>query len=83
MALVVPIRRDGLTQAPSPMQATAPPSDQYLLMAAALMHRDGRLIKPEPKIPDTVSPVKSKDKTPDPELYFPSNGRQDKPSVMT
>ena len=45
MALVVPMRRDGQKPAPSPMAATQPPPDEYLLMAAALMHRDGRLLK--------------------------------------
>jgi hypothetical protein len=39
------MRRDGQKPAPSPMAATQPPPDEYLLMAAALMHRDGRLLK--------------------------------------
>ena len=45
MALVVPIRKDGQATEPSPMAAKAPPDPSYLLMAAALMHREGRLVK--------------------------------------
>ncbi len=49
MALVVPIRQDLVAQRQSaqngPMNAQAPPDENFLLMSAALMHRDGRLIK--------------------------------------
>lgn len=45
MALVVPIRPDQPATPHGPMSATAPPDENFLLMSAALMHRDGRLIK--------------------------------------
>lgn len=45
MALVVPIRKDVPTQPQGPMSTTQPPDPNFLLMAAALMHKDGRLIK--------------------------------------
>lgn len=45
MAIVVPIRNDRPAAPSGPMQAAAPPDPNFLLMAAALMHKDGRLIK--------------------------------------
>jgi hypothetical protein len=45
MALVVPIRKDVPAAPQGPMSTTQPPDPNFLLMAAALMHRDGRLIK--------------------------------------
>lgn len=49
---IVPIRSGGQSPAPQPQ---APP-DVYLMMAAAQMHKEGRLVKPstEPDIPSTV-----------------------------
>jgi len=45
MPIVVPIRPE--TQAQMP-QSIRPPDPNYLLMAAAAMHREGRLVKKEP-----------------------------------
>lgn len=62
-----------------------PPLDpHYLLMAAAQMHSEGRLIKPgsEPTIPDTVQ--EPHDLTPsEPVSYPPSNGQHNGPSMMS
>ena len=68
-------------QGPRPL----PPLDpHFLLMAAAQMHSEGRLIEPgsDPTIPATVQDHDSP-AVPEPELYTPSNGQRNAPSMMT
>ena len=93
---VVPFNKDSKTQVP----AQVLPPDQYLLMAAAQMNKEGRLVQqqlnPNENRPDFreqdekikeyfrekgLEPDPSKPQKP--EIYFPSNGRQDKRSMMT
>jgi hypothetical protein len=60
MALVVPIRRDQPATPQGPMIATNPPDPNFLLMAAALMHRDGRLIQKDPAQNPQIGDIQEK-----------------------
>ena len=83
----------GSPAAPTP---SAPrPDDAYLMMAAAQMHTEGRLIRSAddtmPPVPDhkqLLDDIRRRDPTykppsPPPEKYWPSNGRRDHPAMMT
>ena len=63
-----------------------PPDPTFLMMAAAQMHSEGRLVKPpEPYIPSTTRG--GTDATPfetePPRTYTPSSGQRTGPSMMT
>ena len=63
-----------------------PPLDpHFLLLAAAQMHSEGRLIEPgsDPTIPATVQDRDLPEPKAPPEQYPPSNGQQTGPSMMT
>ena len=78
---IVPIRPQG----PSPAPATRPPDPTFLMMAAAQMHSEGRLVQGPPDIPATVRGGERTEPQPSepPRRYHPSSGPQDKPSMMT
>lgn len=58
--------------------------EAYLLMAAAQMHREGRLVQSLYGEPSTTGGATPSDTKPPPEEYVPSNGdRHDGPSMMT
>lgn len=46
---VVPFSAATRSKASAPV---APPAEPFALMAAAQMHAEGRLVQPEPKVPD-------------------------------
>ena len=68
------------------------PDDAYLMMAAAQMHSEGRLVQSLYGEPDTTGAPNTNQKSTnppsepppkEPERYYPSNGRRDKPAMMT
>ena len=74
--------------APLPTAPAGPslPPEPYLMMAAAQMHREGRLVQSEYGEPDSTGGKEPTPATPPqepPRQYFPSDGRRDKPSMMT
>ena len=76
---VVPIR----PQAPS-TPVLPPPPDAYLMMAAAQMHSEGRLVQGDVDIPATTRGGTRTDTPAEPpHKYWPSDGRRDKPAMMT
>ena len=76
---VVPFR-EGM--APAALPQMRPPSPTFLMMAAAQMHSEGRLVQSQYGEPDTVRDTKVTKPAP-PEEYTPSNGIQTNPSMMT
>ena len=71
------------TGSPAAPKASAPQiPEAYLMMAAAQMHKEGRLVQSQYGEPDTTG-APGGDKTPPPEEYWPSDGRRDKPAMMT
>jgi len=72
---------------PLPTAPTAPQiDDSYLAMAAGQMHLEGRLVQSlygEPNTSDNKEPKPSDPPSEPPRKYFPSDGRRDKPSMMT
>lgn len=79
---IVPIR-PGAAPAGPPASALPPPDPSFLMMAAAQMHKEGRLVSGDPKIPETVRSRPEIAPSEPPRHYFPTNGRQDKSSMMT
>lgn len=84
--MIVPTSTGSVPSAPQPTGPKIP--DAYLMMAAAQMHREGRLVQSQYGEPDTTKGDKpteppAQSKQPLPEEYFPSDGRRDKPAMMT
>lgn len=70
---------------PTPAPVGPQIDNSYLAMAAGQMHLEGRLVQSlygEPETTKEPDGVKE-EKTPPPEEYYPSNGRRDKPAMMT
>ena len=74
--------------APTPTPATSGPDEVYLMMAAAQMHKEGRLIATgQYGEPDAVKSTNDNgtklDQKPEPQKYFPSSGDRTGPAMMT
>ena len=87
--ITVPTSTGSLTPA-APTQPRL--DDAFLMMAAAQMHSEGRLVQSLYGEPDTTGAPGTNQKPADPpsepppkepERYYPSNGRRDKPAMMT
>ena len=70
---------------PAPAAAPGPalPPEPFLMMAAAQMHKEGRLVQSQYSEPDTTGgKPPANQKAPPPEEYFPSNGQRNGPAMM-
>ena len=77
---VVPMSRS--SAAAGPRSAGAPlPDEKYLLMAAAQMHAEGRLV--QSGVPATTQGGAGAPPPPPPQEYFPSDGNRTDTSMMT
>ncbi len=69
---------------PSPSTVTPMVGEMFLMMAAAQMHSEGRLVQSKYGEPDTTqAPHDLPPKSKPPLDYAPSNGQQDGPAMMT
>ena len=68
---------------PSASPAAPQVDETFLMMAAAQMHMEGRLVQSQYGEPDTTQSQPPLDKKPPPKEYLPSSGDRSGPSMMT
>lgn len=81
--MIVPTSTGSVPSTPAVPTGPKLPPEPFLMMAAAQMHREGRLVQSIYGEPDTSKSRDEDTKSPPPEEYFPSDGNRKGPAMMT